>query len=294
MSANFSPLNVLVTGATNQIGYFLIPRLQQAGFTVTAITHRSWVKPPLLRKEGLGMIAWQQIDLESEIISISQPSSLIHCAPLPLLPLLLTRLPVPTLLQRIIAFSSTSRFTKLDSSVAKEREIATRLAEAEANFIALCDQFQIAWTLFRPTLIYGCGRDRNITMMTQWIRRFGFFPILGEGKGLRQPVHADDLAQACIQAYNIPVTYRQSYHLSGGQTLHYRAMVETIFHQLGKKPRIVSLPQGIFEGLIAILAKFPSFNQLSPAMVTRMNQDLCFDHSAATRDFGYQPREFEV
>jgi len=284
MSANFSPLNVLVTGATNQIGYFLIPRLQHAGFAVTAITRQL--------PNFFTSIHCQQIDLQNEVFAITQPSSLIHCAPLPLLPLLLTRLPNPTLLSRIIAFSSTSRFTKLDSPVAKERAIAYQLAEAESNLIMLCNQYQIAWTLFRPTLIYGCGRDRNITLLTQWIRRFGFFPLLGEGKGLRQPVHADDLALACIQAYNIPATHGQSYNLSGGQTLSYREMVTTIFQQLGKPPRIFSLPQGILSGLLTGLAKFPCFNQFSPAMITRMNQDLCFDHAAATRDFGYQPRGF--
>jgi hypothetical protein len=36
----------------------------------------------------------------------------------------------------------------------------------------------------------------------------------------------------------------------------------------------------------------PLISSVSPAMIVRMNQDLCFEHEVATRDFGYLPRSF--
>lgn len=259
----------LVTGATSQIGHFLLPRLQEAGFTVTAISRQP---PP-------GII-WQKSDLLKSPF-LKQYDYLFHLAPLTLLPLL-----NETAFKRIIAFSSTSCFSKVASSDPKERAIAAQLTEAES----ILKTVNIAWTIFRPTLIYGCGIDKNVSFIAKFIHRFGFFPIAGEG--LRQPVHADDLAAACVQACQSEKTINKAYNLSGGQTLSYREMVESIFQQLGKTPRIIKIKPSLFKLLIRGIAYFPPFAHLSTAMIERMTQDLCFDHSAATQDFAYSPRNF--
>ena len=286
MSEKFKQNTAIVTGASSQIGYFLCPRLLKAGFEVIALSRQSH-----LYNDG---ISWKTLDLQKDTIELTNPSVLFHAAPLPLLPNLLARLPINTHLQRVIAFSSTSVFTKADSSDFKERNVINELIKAESAFIPECEKRQIQWTLFRPTLIYGCGRDKNVTFIINFIRRFGFFPILGHGNGLRQPVHAEDLAIACLQAYESSITYCKDYQLSGGETLTYRKMVETIFQQLGKNPRIIRIPVRIFSLLVKVLHYLPAFSHINSAMIKRINQDLCFDHSEATQDFGYNPRRFNI
>jgi nucleoside-diphosphate-sugar epimerase len=271
-----------VTGATSQIGRFLIPRLQTAGFTVTAVSRQ----PPTTD------IVWHQADLQTSSLPINQPSLLFHIAPLTLLPPLLARLHKDAPLKRIIAFSSTSRLTKATSPESRERKIAAQLMEAETASIVACQARDIAWTLFRPTLIYGCGIDKNVTFIAQFIRRFGFFPIVGHGTGLRQPVHADDLAAACLQAYQSKAAINKTYNLSGGETLNYRDMVKAIFHKLGKKPHLISIPLPVFKLMIRCIIRLPALAHISTAMIMRMNQDLCFDHTTASHDFGYNPRIF--
>ena len=268
--------HAIVTGASSQIGRFLLPHIQAAGFEITAIS----------RQEPINK-AWLQIDITKNILPLNS-KILFHIAPLPLLPQLLAN----SNIKRVITFSSTSRFSKTSSSDVKEQQIAAQLTEAETQVIELCEQQQIAWTIFRPTLIYGCGIDKNVSFIAEFIRRFGFFPVIGKGIGLRQPVHADDLAIACLQAYNSSITINKAYNLSGGQTLTYRDMVEEIFYSLGKKPRIISIPLFVFKILIHSITWLPKFSHLSTAMVTRINQNLCFDHTAAYNDFGYQPRTF--
>jgi nucleoside-diphosphate-sugar epimerase len=99
-------------------------------------------------------------------------------------------------LKRVVVFSSTSVITKLDSEVAAERELLRMLADAEQKIVAACTQAGVDWTILRPTLIYGAGRDVNITPLSRLIRRFGFMPLVGGANGLRQPVHAEDPAIA--------------------------------------------------------------------------------------------------
>ena len=148
------------------------------------------------------------------------------------------------------SFSSTSRLTKQDSTDASERRRAQALAEAEQGLSRTCDGLEIAWTLFLPTLIYGTGQDRNVSLIARFIRRFGWFPLVGGGSGLRQPVHADDLAAACLAALDNPRAHGGIYALAGGETLSYRVMVERVFQGLGQTPRLLPVPLWLLRAAI--------------------------------------------
>jgi nucleoside-diphosphate-sugar epimerase len=277
-------MSVLVTGATSQVGSFLLPRLVNQGLQVHAMSRT----PPGENDPG---VLWHLGDIENGELPIVDAAFLIHLAPLPLLPRLLPSL-IASGFMRVIAFGSTSRFSKQNSSDAEERDFALQLVQAEREIASCCEHSRIPWTVFRPTLIYGCGKDRNITVIAKFIRRFGFFPLLGETKGLRQPVHADDLALACLSVLDNPAAFNRAYDLSGGETLSYRQMVERIFEGLGKSPKFLPAPLLVFQALMKIASLLPRYRYLSGAMARRMNEDLYFDHAEASRDFGYSPRGF--
>jgi nucleoside-diphosphate-sugar epimerase len=278
-------MSVLVTGATSQIGSFLLPRLVSEGFQVHAMSRK-------VPRDSHPGVLWHLGDIESGDLPQVEAAFLIHLAPLPLLPGLLPSLAASGM-KRVIAFGSTSRFSKQNSSDGDERAFAFKLVQAEEKIASFCEPLGIPWTVFRPTLIYGCGKDRNITVIAKFIRRFGFFPLLGETKGLRQPVHADDLALACLAVLNNPIAFNRAYDLSGGETLSYRQMVERIFQGLGKSPKFLRCPVRAFQTLMKIASLLPRYRYLSGAMARRVNEDLCFDHGEARRDFGFSPRRFE-
>jgi GT2 family glycosyltransferase/nucleoside-diphosphate-sugar epimerase len=282
---------IVVTGATSQIGKFLLPKLCKSGFRVHALTRHAIGGRSVTGER----ITWHQSNVGGVSIlpSLERPTALIHLAPLPtLLPL------VESIAQqgirRLIAFGSTSRFSKVHSRDAAEQELAKKLIEAEAALQKKCSEYGIVWTLFRPTLIYGCGQDRNVTTIARFVRRFGFFPLVGEGRGLRQPVHADDLAEACIQALECQATFNRAYNLSGGQTLTYFEMVREIFRCVKRSPRIFHTPPQLFHAVLKLVTFIPAYRNLNLEMAIRMNVDLCFDCSEATRDFGYRPRPFKL
>jgi GT2 family glycosyltransferase/nucleoside-diphosphate-sugar epimerase len=282
---------VIVTGATSQIGYFLIPRLRAAGYVVHAIS-RGPVKDGSVMDKSL---LWYERDIVSDgnaLKHIKDATVLIHLAPLVMLPSLIEKA-AEAGVRRIVAFGSTSRYSKLSSGNSEEQQWVRELIQSEERLASTCLDRGITWTLFRPTLIYGCGLDKNVTTIANFIRRFGFFLVVGGGTGLRRPVHADDLAAACVTALDCPVTNNQAYNLSGGQTMTYREMVETIFIGLGRRPRIIRIPWAIFTLLLSLAARLPAYRHINAEMVNRMNIDLDFDHLAATHDFGYSPRKFE-
>lgn len=194
--------------------------------------------------------------------------------------------------RRIVALSSTSRFTKDASPDADERQLALQLAEGEKWLAAWASAKGIEWVILRPTLIYGRGRDKNIAEIAAFIRRFGFFPLFGPAAGLRQPVHAEDVAAACVAALARPKGAGRAYDLSGGETLSYREMVRRVFVAMGLGPRLLSVPLWLFRIAVALLRPWPRYRHWSAAMAERMGRDLVFDHGEAARDLGFAPRPF--
>jgi nucleoside-diphosphate-sugar epimerase len=191
---------------------------------------------------------------------------------------------------RLVSFSSTSVLTKQDTEVADERQKIRRLTEAERKIAAACEAHQVGWTILRPTLIYAEGRDTNITPLSRLIRRFGFMPLVAGAPGLRQPVHAEDLAVGAIDAAACPAAVNKTYALPGGEILTYREMIGRLFDSMKLPRRMVSVPVPFWR-LIFAVAK-PLFPGANVAMGLRMTKDMTFDATPAARDFGWSPRPF--
>lgn len=277
---------VIVTGATSLIGDYLLPALVQAGFQVHAISRNP---PAASNPPGLH---WHRLDISTApCLKAWGAEFLIHLAPLATLPPLLENL-ADSPMKRLIAFGSTSLFTKCQSGYQKERLMVHGLQEAENKLADFCTRHGIEWTVFRPTLVYRLGRDKNVTTIAHFVRRFGFFPLVGDGNGLRQPVHAEDLANACLNALETPQSYGKSYNLSGGETLTYRDMVERISARVGRKSRIVNIPLMALRFCLRSLSLVPRYRHLNPEMANRINLDMCFDHDNASQDLYFTPRRF--
>ncbi len=240
----------------------------------------------------------QSLNLDFEAPEDFQPGmnfrTVIACTPIWLLREMLLNQLVRVGMTRLVAFSSTSVFTKGDSETDEEREVVRKLSAGEKSIVDFCESRGVAWTILRPTLIYDEGHDENVTRMAAMIRKLGLFPVWAPANGLRQPVHARDLAQAALTAVMTPKTKNKAYNVPGGETLTYRAMTERIFCALGRKPLIVDVPQWAWRLGFRMLEIVQPGKKLKRniGMVTRMNQDLWFDVTPAAQDFGYAPQPF--
>jgi nucleoside-diphosphate-sugar epimerase len=283
-----SPSNkVFVTGASSMIGSVLRPLLGANGLQPVILGRKPLAEP----QPG----TWHFLDLtvKSGNIPPVEGATLIHTASLWLLPDWLEKFHARGV-RRVIAFSSTSRFTKGASASEYELEVVNKLITAEEAVRSECERLGIAWTIFRPTLIYGgAGGDRNVADIARLIRKFGGFPLFGGAKGRRQPVNAFDLALACVQSLAVEASYDKAYNLSGGETLTYVDMVRRIFETLGQRAVFVPVPITIFKMAVALARLLPRFSHLTSDMALRMQIDLVFDHSDATQDFGYRPGLFD-
>ncbi|MGH8552712.1 MAG: NAD-dependent epimerase/dehydratase family protein, partial [Methylococcales bacterium] len=194
--------------------------------------------------------------------------------------------------RRVVALSSTSRFTKEQSSDPAEQVAARRLVEGETRLRQWAQANDVDWIVLRPTMIYGLGRDKNLAEVARFIRRFGLFPLFGQANGLRQPIHVQDLAKACMAALQTPDVVNRAYNLSGAEILPYRDMISRVFTALGRPPRMFPVPLAFFRMAVALLHVVPRYRNWTAAMAERMNRDLVFDHSEAAKDLAFEPRAF--
>lgn len=278
--------SVGVLGASSLVGACLLPLLTRSGWHVTAYSRQP------VGHAGDGVV-WKQLSLNHAKTVEEVTPYWICVAPIWVLPDYFALIEASGA-RRVVVLSSTSRFTKVGSGDTAEQATAAKLIDSEARVQAWAESRGIELVILRPTLIYGIGRDKNISEIACFIRRFGFFPVLGEAKGLRQPIHAEDVAGACVSALQAPGAANRAYNISGGETLSYREMVIRVFDALGRRPRLLTVPLWAFRLAVTILRCLPRYRQWSAAMAERMNRDLVFDHTDAARDLGFKPRSFTL
>ena len=272
----------IVLGATGIVGGYIIDRLVKAGERPIALSRS--------RRDATADVEWIEADLAAPEALNLPPYATLYCtAHAGLLARALPSLFSPAL-QRVVAFTSTSIATKIDSEIPAERESTRQWAEAERELIATCERLGVGWTVLRPTIIYDEGRDANITRLSRLIEKLGFMPLAGAGSGLRQPVHAEDLAIGALAAAGSPAAINKLYATPGKDTISYREMIGRIFDGLGKPRRVVAVPPLLWRAAFALARPFVA--NANVAMGNRMAKDMIFDATPAIQDFGWNPREF--
>jgi uncharacterized protein YbjT (DUF2867 family) len=181
-----------------------------------------------------------------------------------------------------VFFSSTSIYTKLPAA-----SKAPRL-DAEGKVRSLAS----AWTLLRPTMIYGAAGDRNMERLIRFMARSPVVPLPGGGNGLVQPVHVEDLGRAAVDALVCDKTHGRDYDLSGGEASPLRDLVQHVHALLGRRHFVLPLPiapMAFAAGAWSVLGLPP---RVKPEQIQRLAEDKAFSFEAARADWGYAPRSW--
>jgi len=148
--------SVGVLGATSFVGKSLLPLLASSACQVSAFSRQP------VPHDGAN-INWNQLPSTTPTAlhkDAREITSWVCVAPIAVLPDYLPWMKSMGA-RRIVALSSTSRFTKTDSSDVAEQALAKRIVDSEQQFITWAEAHGIEWIILRPTLIYGLGLDKN-------------------------------------------------------------------------------------------------------------------------------------
>lgn len=272
-------MSVLVFGGSSQIGRFLLPRLLAHGAVVTAVSRRAHPPQPGLR--------WLQGSLPHALPhELPHPTAIVSFGPLLPFAEWLSRADFGSEPPRVIATSSMSAETKRDSGVAAERAMAQLLCKGEQALAAACARHGAPWTVLRPTLIYGAGLDKSLSPIARRAWRTRVFP-LPAGRGLRQPVHADDIALAVLAALGRPASAGRILSIGGGERLTAREMFARVRQTLPH----ASLPLPLPAWLLHAGQRFAPAKWRGP--LARLDADLVADNGELERLLGVTPRGFQ-
>ncbi|EIL94444.1 SDR family oxidoreductase [Rhodanobacter spathiphylli] len=268
-------MTVLVIGASSQIGRFLLPRLIANGEPVVALSRQ-----PRTASAG---ITWLHGWLPDRPPGLPPLSAIISFGPLTGLADWLANADVVDA-PRVIATSSMSAESKRDSLVSGERDISRQLRESEAQLAAACERHGSAWTVLRPTLVYGAGLDKSLTPLARRAMRLRVFP-LPCGRGLRQPVHAEDIALAALAALECPASGGRVLQIGGGERLPAAEMFARVRRSLPVATMPLPLPAWLLRAAKLALPRLRG-------ALDRLDNDLVADNGELQRLLGIRPRPF--
>lgn len=183
---------------------------------------------------------------------------------------------------------SRARFVSTTGIYSRYRAVTTEYLQSE-NAIR---ESGIAYTIIRPSMIYGTEKDRNMTKLLRFLNRWPVFPIFGRGDNLMQPIYVQDLADGILASiFQEELSRNKEYNLCGPFSLTYRELLRCCLNALNRKVRLIHIPQSLAEMAAAIGEKIPGF-PITKEQVMRLSEDKCFDIQLAVKELGFSPRPF--
>jgi nucleoside-diphosphate-sugar epimerase len=281
---------ILITGWTGNTGSLILERAARRWpeATFVGVTRQAGAPPPP-GLSGRFQVAVAALDdeaaLEQAAFSRTDASGfdlVLHVAHVHFTPPIL-RLAERYGVPRVLLIHTTGMYSRYREYGARYREIDDAVTARAGS--GPC------WTILRPTMIYGNGRDHNLHKLILALARSPVFPLFGDGSATFQPVHVDDVADAAIAVLDAPDCRWRAYDLSGATIATYKEILMTIGNLLGRKPLLVPIP------LTAALAMAGIGERLRPGgigvnveQVRRLQENKAYPHAPATKDFGFAPR----
>jgi hypothetical protein len=172
-------------------------------------------------------------------------------------------------LKGVIACSSSSFITKRFAFNDHDKMLSKKLSWANDVITNICKLLEIPSQILAPTLIYGESggyTDKNLSKIIQLLRLLPFI-ILPKETGLRQPIHAMQLASVAAQQSGRMLSSCWNFNepeiliLGGDSNITYEAMIQRIKDKLvstdkARKCRIVIIPNTLFFFFVALVLPF--------------------------------------
>lgn len=274
-------MKILVTGITGLTGRYLYARIKKeltipVVYLVRETSNRSFMEPqdPVIFGDLSDPMAFAD--------QLDDVTAILHLAPRSRLSAVM-KLCEAKGIQRLYYVNSTGIYSQFK----KSSHIDLR-NEADLKASSL------TYTIIRPSMIYGNAQDGNLHHLAKIMNRWPIYPIIGPGKGLMQPIHADDLAQAIVSALqHEELTRYKAYDVAGIAPITYKDLLATLAKAMHKRIWFVHFPYNVALWLGKLADKVPN-PLLSYEKVLRLHEDKVFDTSSAKNDLQFNPRSHEI
>jgi NADH dehydrogenase len=151
----------------------------------------------------------------------------------------------------------------------------------------------LAWTIIRPSLIYGPG-DRSVNELVKVTRRAPVVPVFGDGRAKIQPVDVAHVAHSFVAAVRTDGAVQQTYDLCGPVAFSWNELFDKILAVQGLRRRKLHLPLPVARLLGAVLEKTSPYPPFNREQVIMSLEDNVGNPQPAERDFCFTQEPFDA
>ncbi len=279
------PANILVLGGSGFLGSYLVPRLDEAGHTITVPTRHYERARHLMVLPKTIITKWEPEDDASldrlfagkdvviNLVGILHGRSAVATDPygpdfrryhVEFMDRLL-RMAERHLVSRIIHVSALG-VTDADPATLPSSYLRSKAAAEQA-----LRNSSIDWVVFRPSVMFGPG-DSLLTGFARMLRWMPFLvvPCLG---ARFQPVYVRDVADAMTQAVHDARTTRRVFEMGGPEVMTLEEMVRLAGKHSGHRRPVFGVPLSIGHLMAMVMEKLPGRTVMSRDNLMSMKID---------------------
>lgn len=288
-------MRVFVTGGTGFVGREVVRQLTAAGHTARCLV-RSGSEGKLEIREGVEIHLGDVTEPESLTKGLQGCEAVIHLVGIireyPSRGITFSHLhteATENVLAAAVA-AGVGRYLQMSANGTRENAASpyhrTKWAAEEAVRAS-----PLAWTIFRPSLIYGPGGE-FVSMLVQLVRRLPVVPVIGDGRYRMSPVAVEDVAASFVAALERPATVGQTYHCCGPGDYSYDEILDLVAAALdkGRVPKLHH-PLFLMKPVIALLEGIPQFPITRTQLTMLLEGNVC-DPAPWAAAFDLKPRSF--
>ena len=148
----------------------------------------------------------------------------------------------------------------------------------------------LAWTIFRPSIIYGPG-DGFLSLLAGMVKRLPVVPVLGDGRNRLQPVPVEQVAAGFARAVTHEASTKQTYSVAGPDALSMVEVLTMLGTALHRRVRLARVPLTLVRPMALALHRLPSF-PLTPDQLLMLEEDNVGDPQSFYTAFKLTPVPF--
>jgi NADH dehydrogenase len=286
---------IVITGATGFVGEEIVKQVRAAGFPVRAIVREPQAAQWLADRYGVELFHGNVLFAPSIEGAMEGAKCVIH-------------------LVGIIREQQESTFERAHTQAAKYVVDETKRAGAKRylHMSALgtrenarsryhqtkwtAEEYVrksgLAWTIFRPSVIYG-PRDKSVNALMKVIRRLPFVPVLGPGTTKIQPISVENVAKAFVTAIRNDNSIGRTYDLCGPEAFTWNELYDKLQALLGSRKSKLHLPLPLARLQAALFEKILPNPPFTSDQLLMLLEDNIGNPQPATRDFMLEHDKFE-
>jgi len=247
------PKEILVFGASGQIGRHLIRKLTKNNYKVVAVTRNIHQKGYILKTQAnpgyLEIVEMPYFDLNKISSLLDECSICIN-----LIGILFERrknyfknihTDFPNLLSKLSAKKNIEKLIHL-SSLGVEKSLDSNYAISKLNGEKIVKNNFDRAIILKPSIVYSVDDNFTTNFMTL-LNRLPIMPIYYEGKTKFVPIHVSDLVQIIYDAVEGKIN-KQTIECIGPEILSFKEIILKLLKSINKKRPLIPLP--------LVLAKF--------------------------------------